>query len=124
MLTRSQITSRITRALQGARDERLHAPQIIQRGKAVRRGGGGEWAPHVAFSSTAAPTSTIVACYIDEDGVGDTVDVEVKIHGGGNLNNAVPLLSDGEWFYVYYDLVTTRWRNLTTFIGGTTNCAS
>jgi hypothetical protein len=66
MLSRSQINSRIQRAAQAHKEERLRSPQIIQRGKAVRHTTG--TGSRVAFVAEAEPpASDTVYCWLDAD---------------------------------------------------------
>ena len=67
-----------------------------------------------AFASVAAGASGTIACYLDTDGVGDTVDVVCEVADGEtDLNSAVPRLRDGDMIHVYFDVDT--WRSIMTF---------
>ena len=51
--------------------------------------------PHLAYCKTAAPAATAITCYLDTDATGTEISVSCSIAGGGNLNAAVPRLTDG-----------------------------
>ena len=70
------------------------------------RGGGGK--PRKAYASAAAGASGTIACYLDTDGAGDTVDVVCEIVGGSALNSALPRIADGTMIPVWNDNGTWR----------------
>jgi len=51
--------------------------------------------PRLAFCKDAAGAATAIDCYLDGDGVGTVISVACSIAGGGNLDSAVPRLTDG-----------------------------
>lgn len=51
--------------------------------------------PRIAYCSAAAPAATTLMCYLDTDAIGAEITVIFSIAGGGNLNTAVPRLTDG-----------------------------
>lgn len=66
-----------------------------------------------AFAAAAAGASGTIACYLDTDGEGDTVNVVCEVAGGTNLNAALPRLADGDMITVWDDAGT--WRSMMTF---------
>lgn len=79
-----------------------------------RHGGGGGSQIRKAFASAAAGASGTIACYLDTDGEGDTVDVVCEVADGEtDLNSALPRLRDGDMIHVYNDNGT--WRSIMTF---------
>ncbi len=67
-----------------------------------------------AFASVAAGASGTIACFLDTDGVGGTVDVVCEVADGEtDLNSALPRLRDGDMIHVYKDGDT--WRSIMTF---------
>jgi len=90
---------------------RINMVRLAQR-LAVRGGGRGTGI-RKAYASAAAGASGTIACYLDTDGVGDTVDVVCEVAGGTNLNAALPRLADGDMIHVYNDNGT--WRSIMTF---------
>jgi hypothetical protein len=89
---------------------RLNIAKLLQVIGARGAGGSG---PRKGFASTAAPASGTIACYLDTDGVGDTVNVVCEVAGGTNLNAALPRLADGTMISVWNDNGT--WRSVMTF---------
>jgi hypothetical protein len=50
----------------------------------------------VAYCSIAAPADTKLDMHLDTDGTGILVEVNCSVIGGGTLDNALPLLADGD----------------------------
>ncbi|MCD6392442.1 MAG: hypothetical protein J7M40_02935 [Planctomycetes bacterium] len=117
-MRRDQLTRRIQQTSLAAKAERRQSPQIIQRGKAVRAGGGGR---RRAFVKTTPGATTSVDVYLDEDNSSKEATITCYIYGGGDLNGAYPPLVDGMPFWVAYENGT--WRNVTSFykIAGSCN---
>ena len=67
-----------------------------------------------AFASVAAGAATTIACYLDTDGVGDTVTVNCSVIGAANLNSAVPRLEDGSLIFVTQ--ISSDWWCVSPFI--------
>jgi hypothetical protein len=110
-MRRDQLNRRIHQTSAAAKAERPPSPQIIQRGRAVRAGGGG--GVRKAFAKTAAPASWTITCFLDEDTTGTEIDVVCEVADNAALNSAVPRLSDGTMITVWNDAGT--WRSVMTF---------
>ena len=80
-----------------------YLPQYRATGATVRK----------AYAKAAASTGTTTVCYLDTDGTGEEITVNVEISGGSNLNAASPLLADGDMIAVWNDGGT--WRAVQTF---------
>ncbi len=79
-----------------------------------RHGGRGGTRIRKAFASVAAGASGTIACFLDTDGEGDTVDVVCEVADGEtDLNSALPRLRDGDMIHVYND--SGVWRSIMTF---------
>ncbi len=107
-MRRDQLNRRTHRTSLAAKAERHDSPHVIQRGRAVRAGGGGG---RRAFVKTTPGATTSVTVHLDEDGTGPEVTVSCYIYGGGNLEDAYPTLVDGMPLWVQNDAGT--WRNVT-----------
>lgn len=72
---------------------------------------------HVVFPVANADSGDIsnISCYVDTDGVGNPVDVNVEIIGGGSLEDAIPILADGTRFYA--EKVGSNYYSTTIFHG-------
>lgn len=77
-----------------AKAERHKSPQIVQRGRAIRAGGGG--AARLAYCKADAPDSPEIECYLDTDETGTLVTVRCLIHNGDSLMYATPYLKNGD----------------------------
>lgn len=66
-----------------------------------------------AFCKTDAGAATTIVCYLDVDGTGPEITVTCKIAGGGNLNMAIPVLTNGLEIAVWNDNGT--WKANQTF---------
>ncbi len=66
-----------------------------------------------AYVKTTPAAVATVACYLDTDATGTEVTVTCEIIGGTKLNEAIPQITDGKWFYVVHDNGT--WRSLFPF---------
>jgi len=51
--------------------------------------------PRLAWCKDDAGAATAIDCYLDGDGVGTVISVACSIAGGGNLDSALPRLTDG-----------------------------
>lgn len=69
----------------------------------------------IAFVKTTPGAVTSVSCWFSEtDGTGETISVPCDIAGGGNLNAAVPRLTDGDELKVVK--IGTTWHCIDKFI--------
>lgn len=89
---------------------KLNIP-AVRRKVSGRGGGGGGGDILKAFPVNDAGGTSIISCYLNEDGVGDPVDVTCSIMNGSALNEALPRLEDGGLIFV-------------TSIGGTYYCVN
>lgn len=105
-MRRDQLNRRTHQTSLAAKAERHSSPHVIQRGRAVRYGGGGN---RKAYAKTAAGGGSTIVCYLDTDGTGEEITVNIAIVGGSNLNAALPRLTDGALLTVWNDGGT--WRN-------------
>ena len=117
-MRRDQLNRRIHQTSAAAKTERPPSPQVIQRGRAVRSGGG----DRRAFVKTTPGATTSVDVYLDEDDSDTEVTVSCYIYGGGNLNGAYPTLVDGMPFWVQNDAGV--WRNKTSLYKIGVDCAT
>ncbi len=116
-MRRDQLNRRTHQTSAAARAERHQSPQVIQRGGAVRHGGG---RARRAFVKTTPGATTSVDVYLDTDATGTEVTVSCYIYGGGNLEDAFPTLVDGMPLWVQNDAGT--WRNKTPIYKIGVNC--
>lgn len=67
---------------------------------------------HRAFCAENATAATTITCYLDTDTTGTEIEVTCTISGGGALNTAEPVLTDGLEIPVWYDstLGTPVWK--------------
>lgn len=91
-MLQSDITRKIIRSSHAAVLEKLPSPQMVQKTKAVRYPSG---RLRVAYCKTDAGAATTIVCYLDKDDTGIEITVNCSIAGGGNLDAAVPRLTDG-----------------------------
>lgn len=92
-MRRDQLNRRTHQTSTAAKAERPTSPQIIQRGKAVRAGGGGG---ELVFCKTDAPNSNEIECYRGEYGTGEVITVRCLICNGSSLMYAERYLKDGD----------------------------
>ena len=76
-------------------------------------GGSGGARNRRAFCKTAAGAATTIVCYLNTDATGTEVTVNCNIAGGGNLDGALPRLTDGLEITVWNDAGT--WKCTTIF---------
>lgn len=69
--------------------------------------------PRIAYCKDAAGAATTIDCYLDTDATGTEITVTCSIAGGGNLNTAVPRLTDG--LPIIVTKIGATWRCTTTF---------
>lgn len=79
----------------------MKSPEIIQMPGSSRGGGTGRTNLHLAYCKTNAPAAAFIICYLDTDVTGTEITVNCGIAGGGNLNEALPRLTDGLWITVW-----------------------
>ena len=118
-MRRDQLNRRTHRTSAAAKAERPSSPQILQRGRAVRAGGG----PRLAVvKTTPTGTDVTVDVYLDEDNSDTEVTVACIIYGGGYLVGAYPTLVDGMELWVQRD-ASGIWKNVTSLykIAGSCN---
>ncbi len=65
--------------------------------------------PRKAYAKAAAGAGSTIVCYLDTDGTGEEITVNVEIVGGSALNAAFPRLENGTLLTVWDDNGT--WRN-------------
>jgi len=113
----NDINKKVDRIDKASDAEKQKSPQIVQKSKASRPGGGGGNNTRRAFCKTAAPAGLSIDAYLDTDGTGQQVNVLCSVAGGGWLNGAIPLLTDGLEIAVFSKLIsgTTYWFCCTTF---------
>lgn len=69
--------------------------------------------PHLAYCKANAGAATTIVCYLDTDGTGTEITVNCHIAGGGNLDSAIPRLTDGLGIVVIY--IGSSWYCATVF---------
>lgn len=92
-----ELQQRIEKLDRAAQRERLSSPEIVQKTKAVRYSG----SIHLAYCKEDAPADTVITCYLDIDETGEEIEVQCSTTPSGtNLENAAPLLKDGDLVFV------------------------
>ncbi len=112
-MRRDQLNRRIHQTSAAAKAERHQSPQVIQRGGAVRHGGGD--GARLAYCKTDAPDSDEIDCYLDTDETGEQVTVKCRIANGSSLMYASEYLKDGDAFLVIK--VNGVWESTNLFNG-------
>jgi len=99
-MRRDQLNRRIHQTSSAANAERHKSPQIIQRGKAVRAGGGGGSDIRIAYCKESAPDDNKIDVYLDEDVEGEEVTAICLIINGSSLMYSAPFLNVGDPVFV------------------------
>jgi len=68
---------------------------------------------HKAYCKNDAGAATTITCFLDEDTTGDEIVVNCSIAGGGNLDSALPYLTDG--LPIFVTEIDEVWYCVTTF---------
>jgi hypothetical protein len=115
------ISDKIDRFNRAARQEKLHSPQIIQATKTVRFPEDVSLRRAITTQDATAQTYITVNLY-DKDGLeitegeGSGIDVYCTIAGGGNLDKAMPKLTNGTniWVSKYKEGDEDKWGCIST----------
>lgn len=76
--------------------------------------------PVKAYVNGTPGANTYFSAYLYEDAEGTPVNVYPKIFGGGNVEDAFPVLADGDLQYVIYDEVNDQWNMVGWLVAKTT----
>ena len=96
MSDQTAINARVDKFKEAARNERLDIQKVVTQPPAARPGG----PTHKAYCKNDAGAATTIVCYLDTDETGQEITVNCSIAGGGNLNTAIPRLTDGLLIFV------------------------